>query len=148
MTRLGGLRWLTQTRWLVLEAGCHLGAPLRLLTALDPSTCHELLTPGLLGSERQEDEASRPVKDYAPSGTAALPSYYIGQNSHSIPIQEGKETELPPEGEMARSHCERECRLEDICTISLWHRTTSILILHGAFSPAALLSIHPLWLLR
>lgn len=39
-------------------------------------------------------------------------------------------------------------RICHTCTIFLWQRITAILILCGPFSPAALLSVHPLWLLK
>lgn len=81
---------LTQIRWLGSESGSQLGAQPGLLTARDPSTGHGLLIARLLGSEREEDEASRPVKGYDSSDTVSLPLYFIGQNGHSILPNSGR----------------------------------------------------------
>lgn len=75
---------LTQIRWLGSESGYQLGAQPGLLTARDPSTGHGLLIAWLLGSKREEDEATRPVKGYDSSATASLPLFFSGQNGHSI----------------------------------------------------------------
>lgn len=65
----------------MLVADCHLEAQLGLLTFLCVSW---LLTTQLLGSKRQEEEATGLMKGYASSSMASLSPHFIGQNSHNI----------------------------------------------------------------